>query len=165
MKYFAICLCFATPAFANLEVRFIEGAPKDTFEFTNKGACDLGPTEITVDMSETAAGLYFDTTSQGAGVEVFQPFELISGHVAGAVQVGDGDSKLTMRLNSLAKDESIAFTIDVDDTDHHGQRGQNQVSRSEISGTSVIVVQGDTKSVGVIDNTSRGRVRLSSCSS
>lgn len=155
----------ATPALANLEIRFIEGAPKDTFEFTNNGNCDLGPSEITVDMSETAAGLYFDTTANGAGVEVFQPFELVAGETAGAVRVEDGDTALTLMIEGLASGSTVAFTIDVDDTDQHGQRGQTQVSRSEISGTSVIVAQGNAKSVGVIDNAGRGVVRVAGCSS
>jgi hypothetical protein len=157
-----IAALVASPAFATLEVNFIEGAPKDRFEFTNTSGCDLGPSKITVDMSESAAGLYFDTTSEGAGVEVFQPFELVSGEAA-AIKVADGDTALTLALNGLAAGKTVAFTIDVDDTLRHGALGQTQVSRSEIAGTSVILMQGDTKSLGVIDNTSRGVVRVAGC--
>jgi len=66
----ALTLC-ATPAFADIEVTFLESAPKDRFTFTNTGACDLGPAVLSLDLAGSAAGLIFDTSGAGAGVEVF----------------------------------------------------------------------------------------------
>ena len=60
----------------------------------------------------------FDVTDQGAGVHVFQPFELTAGRdlVLDLPLVKDGDKAVTLRVARLVSVQSIDFTIDVDDT-------------------------------------------------
>ena len=133
----AAAACLATaPTHADIRVRFIEGAPKDQFVVTNEGRCAVPPSELVVDLSGSKAGLVFDVTGSGAGVEVFQPFEMVEG--AGALtsmpSVSDGDTQVSLSLGSLAPRARIAFTIDVDDT--LGARGIT-VSGSEIAGATV----------------------------
>lgn len=136
----ALALFLASaPTAADIRVRFIEGAPKDRFEITNTGACAVQRTAVTIDLSGSAAGLIFDVTGAGAGVQVFQPFELVAG--AGALdelpKILDGDTRLSLSIRSLAPGAQIAFTIDVDDTlDKHGII----ISDSEIEGAVVQVV-------------------------
>ena len=165
MKYLVlVAALMPVPAFADLLVRFDEGAPKDRFTLTQTGGCPLGPSEITIDLSGSAAGLIFDVTSDGAGVEVFQPFELTAGaaQIATLPVVTDGDTKLTLSITSLPDDESVAFTIDVDDT--LGSRAIT-VSDSEITGASVILRQDQTVLTGVFDQTATTRISVADCTS
>lgn len=157
----------ATPAMANIEVLFDEGAPKDQFTFTNTSGCALEAAVITLDLSESNAGLIFDTTGEGAGVEVFQPFEAVSGaDVLGEVApVKDGDNRIELSVTGLAAGASVAFTIDVDDTLRHSALGQIQVTDAEIAGASVTVAMAGEFKIGVFDNTSRAVVRVARCTS
>lgn len=131
----AAMLC-ATAAHADLVVTFDEGAPKDRFTFQNTAACDLPAATLTLDLNASAGALVFDTTDQGAGVEVFQPFELVAGknQVTGTSAVTDGDKRLTIDIKGLNAGEKLAFTIDVDDT--LGGR-EITVNDTEISGAMV----------------------------
>lgn len=135
------------PAWANLDARFVEGAPKDRFEFTNRSACALANAEITVDLRTSPAGLIFDTTSTGAGVEVFQPFELVEGAQAlsSHTPVNDGDTQVVLTVRSLAPGARIAFTVDVDDT--ISQRGIT-IAGSEIEGATVRLTAGGFNASG-----------------
>ncbi|MEO1695473.1 MAG: aggregation factor core, partial [Pseudomonadota bacterium] len=58
-------LVAATPARADLEVRFDEGAPKDRFTVENTSGCAIGAAQITIDLSGSPFGLIFDTTGSG----------------------------------------------------------------------------------------------------
>ncbi len=158
----ATVILAAGPAFADLSVRFIEGAPKDRFVFTHEGTCTTGPMTLTVDLSGSSAGLVFDVTGNGAGVEVFQPFELVSGgdRVTNLPQVADGDTSLDIALSGLAPGEVVAFTIDLDDT--IGAR-EITVSRSEIVGAGVTVTAGSTTATGAFGEDARTRVSLPGC--
>mgnify|MGYP006174835655 CR=1 FL=1 len=139
--------CAAASAAADIGVRFIEGAPKDRFEITNLGKCALVATDVVIDLRGSAAGLVFDVTGAGAGVEVFQPFELVSGAdaLASPSRVADGDRQITLSVRRLAPAGRIAFTIDVDDT--VGPRGIT-VSDSEIEGAVVRVSAAGAGSTG-----------------
>jgi len=66
------CLTFMASASANVEVRFVESAPKDRFVVKNLGNCDLRDLTLEVDLGSSQGQLIFDTTASGAGVEVFQ---------------------------------------------------------------------------------------------
>lgn len=123
---------------ADIEVRFTESAPKDRFTITNVADCALGASDITIDLAGSAAGLIFDTTGAGAGVEVFQPFELAAGgdYVTGTTATLDGDTEITLNLAELPPGAAVAFTIDVDDT-AGSDLGQIRVSGGEIAGASV----------------------------
>ncbi|MEM7462009.1 MAG: aggregation factor core [Pseudomonadota bacterium] len=129
-------ITFVAPANADLVVRFDEGAPKDRFTFLNNGECTLEDAVIRLDLSTSTAGLIFDTTDQGAGVEVFQPLQLVSGKnsLKNIPTVKDGDQSVHLEIDELTQGQSIAFTIDVDDT--AGGR-EITVSDSEISGAVV----------------------------
>lgn len=153
----------AQPALADLSVRFLEGAPKDRFIITSEGGvCADGPVSIVVDMSGSAGALIFDVTGEGAGVEVYQPFELVSGGtlVSGASRVVDGDSALQLDLETIAPGTEVAFTIDVDDT--IGAR-EITVTGSEISGAIVRVVADGDVATGTFDDSARAVVPWPSC--
>lgn len=123
-------------AHADLAVRFDEGAPKDRFTFKNVSACAVENASLELDLSGSAAGLIFDVTASGAGVEVFQPLEMVAGTSAikRTPRVRDGDNRVTFNIGSLEPGQAIAFTIDVDDT--KGGR-EITVSNAEFEGATV----------------------------
>ena len=65
----ATFFAFSIPslAFADLDVRFLEGAPKDRFIFHNNSNCSLETARLVLDLSGSSAGLIFDVTGKGAG--------------------------------------------------------------------------------------------------
>lgn len=127
---------FATQALAEIDVEFREGAPKDRFTITNTGECEVRDVQLSIDLSTSAAGLIFDTTEQGAGVEVFQPFEFVAGRelVNAMPKVTDGQTIVDIDIKALARSQNIVFTIDVDDTT--GNR-EITVNGSEIAGATI----------------------------
>ena len=155
-------VAIASPASANLSVAFDEGAPKDQFSFTNTGNCDISDVVLTVDLSGSKAGLIFDVTGSGAGVEVFQPYELVSGEsvVVGQPTVVDGDTKLDLKLTKLAPQKTVSFTIDVDDT--AGAR-EITVSDEEILGAKVILRNADGDFEGKFTTGPNATVNLPNC--
>jgi len=132
--------CMATIATADIVVSFDEGAPTDRFTILNDGACALVATDLVLDLGTSAAGLIFDTTDGGDGVQVFQPLTIVAGQeaLAEVPKLRDGDNSLTLRLGRLEPGQSIAFTTDVDDT--RGQRA-TVVSNAEIEGARVKIAQ------------------------
>ena len=74
----------SAPVQADIVVNFVESAPKDRFVIENTGECEFENLVVEIDLSGSAGGLIFDTTATGAGVEVFQPFE-VRGSVAFAL--------------------------------------------------------------------------------
>ena len=150
-------------AHANLEVRFNESAPKDIFTIENMSECDLTNVLLDIDLSKSAGGLIFDTTATGAGVEVFQPFEVRQGNMTltSAINVRDGDSALTVRIHQIAAGASVSFTIDVDDTLPKGELGNIRVSGSEIQGGSVRVTNiADDQLIAIFGKTSKALIEL-----
>lgn len=97
-------------AHADILVRFDEGAPKDRFTVENVGNCLLADAVVTIDLSGSASGLIFDVTASGAGVEVFQPFELVSGAdlLSALPRVRDGDNRVDLALRSLGPGDRVA---------------------------------------------------------
>ncbi len=153
----------ATAATADINVRFIEGAPKDTFRIENAAeACLTGPMSIEVDLTGSAGKLIFDVTGSGAGVEVFQPFELVTGgeRVIGSSEVQDGDKTLRLDLSALHGGAVVAFTIDVDDT--LGAR-EITVSQSEIVGAAVTVTASGQSTTGTFNETAVAAVSGLNC--
>jgi hypothetical protein len=97
------------------------------------------------------AVLIFDTTAAGAGVEVFQPFnvsegdiELLSGDVV------DGNSELTLRIAELVPGARASFTIDVDDTLTESELGMIRVTASEIAGATVSLRDQGTQTISAL---------------
>ena len=97
---------------------------------------------LRIDLGKSRGRLIFDVTGEGAGVEVFQPFEIARGrHLAAAKPlVRDGDDQLSLQLRRLQPADVIAFTIDVDDTLKDSTLGQMRIARSEIEGAMATVV-------------------------
>lgn len=152
----------AAPALADISVAFSEGAPKDRFTIANMSNCEIGKLTLVLDLSSSAAGLVFDVTDAGAGVEVFQPFELVSGSksIIGEPVVRDGDNILRLELANFAKSEPVSFTIDVDDT--LGGR-EITVSGSEIAGARFDVTFENKQLTGVFGENAVAVARMNSC--
>ncbi|MCP4824563.1 MAG: aggregation factor core [Shimia sp.] len=147
---------------ADLHVRFIEGAPKDRFEITNHSACTISSSTITLDLASSQGALIFDVTGNGAGVEVFQPFEIVSGREALATlpTILDGQNAVDLPISTLVSGASIAFTIDVDDT--LGAR-EVTVTGSEISGATVKLVGSDAPQRARFDTEAKAQVTGLTC--
>ena len=158
-------LMAGTTAQANINVRFLEGAPKDRFIIENAGDCDMGPFDVTLDLSQSQAGLIFDVTGAGAGVEVFQPLEIVEGsiHLASVVAPKDGDNVLSLPLNGLPANARVAFTIDVDDTLKNGPSGQIIVRGSEFAGAAVKLSQDGRSTMAQFGDTPRLGVSIDNC--
>lgn len=142
----ATLLAMAAPASAEMTVQFREGAPTDRFIFEWSGTCALTDATLSLDLAGSSAGLIFDVTDAGAGVEVFQPFTLVAGAdlVRATSGVTDGAQTLSLDVTRMDPGAQIAFTIDVDDTigareitvsgaEIQGARAQLQVAGTEYS--------------------------------
>lgn len=121
---------------AHIEIHFQESAPKDIFSLENLSKCTLQNILLEIDLEGSLGRLIFDTTASGAGVEVFQPFEVRQGSMAltSSAQVADGDTALSVRIDQIMAGETVSFTIDVDDTLAIGELGNIRVTGSEIEG-------------------------------
>lgn len=154
----------ATAANAEVTVTFRDGAPKDRFTITQNAACATGPATLKIDLATAPAGLIFDTTGSGAGVEVFQPFEWVSAPSSAAAvpEVGDGDTTLELDLDDLKPQIPLIFTIDLDDTT---STRQITVSGSEVAGAQVTLTAGNIISTGTFDASGTATIATSACSS
>jgi len=125
--------------YANIQVSFADGAPKDKFVIQNISECNIQNIAMTIDLLESTGRLIFDTTATGKGVEVFQPFEVTTGQITlnSARQFNDGDTQLSLNISSIKANDSVSFTIDVDDTLTESEFGNIRVTAPEISGGSV----------------------------
>ena len=162
-----LALLFCTAAQANVEVKFSEGAPKDRFTISNQGKCELKDLVVDLDLSKSQGKLIFDITGAGAGVEVFQPFEVTEGDIklASAEGVKDGDSGMSLLISSLKPGQRASFTIDIDDTIPSGARGMIIVAGSEIQGGTASVKVGEMKpTIAAFNNKSKAIVPVSACS-
>ena len=140
MKKLLCAAALACPlaAHAEIEARFIEGAPKDRFVLRNVGDCAHQALDLTLSIGESAGRLIFDVTDQGAGVEVFQPLEIVAGAALldKVPTVKDGDNALQLAMASWPAGAEFSFTIDVDDT---VSNRQITVTGSEIEGARLVV--------------------------
>ena len=160
----ALALTCATAPLADVVVTFRDGAPKDRFTLVNTADCATEQMDLVIDLTPSPSGLIFDTTDAGAGVEVFQPFELVSaeGGLAGVSEVSDGDQMITLSLNAMAPGAEVMFTIDLDDT---GGGREITVSGAEIAGAKVRVPMGDTAITAVFDETGLATLPIQNCTS
>ena len=108
--------------------------------------------------------MIFDVTDLGAGVEVFQPFEIVEGaaFLASTPSVLDGQSLIRLNIDRLAPGQVIEFTIDVDDT--RGQRAIT-VSGSEIEGATVAFSQSEVATSATFSRSARADLSLPTCQS
>ncbi|MCH2249148.1 MAG: aggregation factor core [Cognatishimia sp.] len=155
-------IAVSSPSLADIRVEFIEGAPKDRFVFTNFSDCDIGAGVFKIDFTGSDAGLIFDVSGTGAGVEVFQPFELTSGaeFLNTLPTISDGDQLAILDISGLKTNASIAFTIDVDDT--RGTRAIT-VADSEISGTTVSFQSESSTVSAVMEEEAEVKLSLQEC--
>ena len=162
--FLAIGMFLVPPAYADLQVRFDEGAPKDRFSFSNVGECDIGSTTLSIDLSGSPYGLIFDVTGTGAGVEVFQPFEVVDGseNLRAMPLVQDGDNQVSLELVGLKPGETLAFTIDVDDTKNNREI---TVSNSEFTGTRIVAKTEQETSDAFFEETTVAEITLQGCGS
>ena len=157
---------FSPAAVSDIQVSFTESAPKDLFSFTNVGECDLTDLTVSIDLSNSAGGLIFDTTATGAGVEVFQPFEVVRGNIAlsSAHNVADGDTGLTINISQISVSESVVFSIDVDDTMRQSDLGMIRVTGSEMEGGEISISMPDTGGLSaVFGSDSKAQLDLPGC--
>ncbi len=151
---------------ADLLVIFSESAPKDLFAISNTGECELRDLELEIDLAPSTGRLIFDTTATGAGEEVFQPFEVTAGRIEliSSAAVKDGDSSLSLGIQSLAPGQTVSFTIDVDDRLTASELGRTRIANSEISGALVKARWPEQQSVtGVFGRDSRASVTVPDC--
>jgi len=153
---------FAGPAFADVTVTFQDGAPKDRFSITNDGTCALPPISVLIDLSSSPAGLIFDVTAQGGGVEVFQPLEITAGSefIDAVSTVGDGDQTVQFDLRAFPVGSTVRFTADLDDT-----IGATEitVSGSEIAGARVFLGTEFDVIDSAFDDAGRAVIPLAPC--
>lgn len=160
----AFALFIASPSVADVRIQFVEGAPKDAFIITNQGTCSIGPAELVIDFAATNAGLIFDVSAAGAGVEVFQPFEITEGAdlLTRQPAITDGDQTATLSIATLAPDQEIAFTIDVDDTS--GTR-EITVSDDEIHGAQISLNASGKQTTTVLGANAEAMLTVGGCAS
>lgn len=161
-----LALLFAATAQANIEVRFSEGAPKDRFTISNQSKCSIKNMTVDLDLSKSRGKLIFDITAAGAGVEVFQPFEVTEGKLtlASGKTVKDGDSGMSLLIESLKPGARVSFTIDVDDTLPSGALGMIRVADSEIQGGTVSIKTATMKpTTAAFGSNSRAFIALTKC--
>lgn len=162
----AVTLLFgaSASAAADLRVTFIEGAPKDRFVIANGSDCPLDLKSVTIELSGSPHGLIFDVTDTGAGVQVFQPFELVAGEkfVRAVSKIRDGDTSVRLDVRTLPAREKIAFTIDIDDT---VRNQETIVSDSEIAGARVNVQIGGNNADAAFTADAVAVIPTSACTS
>ena len=159
----ATAFAFSTAAQADLRVNFYEGAPKDRIQIVNTGVCTISGSSVTIDLSQSQGGLIFDVTASGQGVEVYQPFEIVQGEnaLARIPTVMDGQKQVVLEIVSLAPNEAIAFTIDVDDT--IGQR-EITVTGSEFAGTTAAYTSGESPILATFSSGPEAIIPIQNCS-
>lgn len=162
---FLATIVLASPVMGQtIEMQFTESAPKDRFTLTNTGDCPI-TSRVRLDLAPSQGQLIFDTSATGAGVEVFQPFDVIAGaqYLKDMPKITDGDQAVTLTLTDLPKGAQIAFTIDVDDQLVAGELGQIRVTNSEIKGA-ILQSTTDTKTTqSFFDDTAQARLDIGSC--
>jgi len=127
---------------AAIQGRFIEGAPKDRFVFSNHSGGNWSINKITLDLTESIGDLIFDTADGGTGVEVFQPFQADEQTVALTnVQLpGDGGQTMVLEFADFIPGSNFNFTIDLDDQLLDSALGQIRITSDEIQSAIVTTI-------------------------
>lgn len=159
-----------TLLYADVEVAFTESAPKDRFVIKNVGKCDFADIILDIDLSASVGKLFFDTTNFGEGFEVFQPFEVAQGRVKFNINEGarsfvsDGDVELSVAIASLLVNESVSFTIDVDDRLQTSELGRIRVTGSEIKNSVVRFYRQGNLQIATFGSDRTARILVDGCS-
>lgn len=138
------------PAFAetcgvDIQVRFVESAPRDRFIIENRSTIPTAIASLSLDLAPSAGRLIFDTESGGSGVEVFQLYrtEASDAVLSTAPTVNDGDDRLSLAFQSFNAGETYRFSIDVDDRLINSDLGQIRVSGGEMQGATLTATTND----------------------
>lgn len=123
----------------DLNVRFIESAPRDRFVIKNNSTTNIDIISASFDLSNSQGNLIFDTEDGGTGVEVFQKFKSETDQVKLITfpEVSDGDNQLDIAFETFAQFEEYQFSIDVDDQNIQSDLGQIRVTGGELAGAEV----------------------------
>ncbi|RBW47683.1 aggregation factor core [Psychromonas sp. B3M02] len=164
----ALFLCLTSmSSYANIEIQFRDGAPKDKFTISNNSQCTLQNLMINIDLTKSAGRLIFDTSASGQGVEVFQPFEVTAGNITlhTSDKVNDGDKQLALLIKTMNAQEIVSFTIDVDDTLSNSELGNIRVTSSEIAQGNVSAsIRGNKAIQAAFDNSGKAILLMEGCS-
>ena len=122
-----------------LEVRFVEGAPRDRFEFSVPPTSASTIRTLRLDLAGSVGDLVFDIAPGGEGVEVYQPFRVERGDalLRDTVRVVDGARRIDLAFDGFGAGARFAFSIDVDDRLSDSELGRIRVSGSEMEGASL----------------------------
>jgi hypothetical protein len=142
----------------------VEGSSADRFAVTGLRGCALGPADVTIELSESSAGLIFDVTVNGAGVQAYRSYGTgtCAHALGGEGEIQDGDTDITLTLRDITLGVSVSFTIDLDDT--AGAR-ESIVSDPEIAGASVRVSNGQGPYKARFSENAVARVMVDGCMS
>ena len=101
------------PAAADVTVQFVDASP-DRISFMLDGDCETGPATLSLDLTGSRAGLLIDMIGGGS----IRTIEVISGAelVTRAPVAAHGDTAIDLDVMALVPSETVAFTIDLDDT-------------------------------------------------
>ena len=145
---------------------FTESAPRDRFEIRNESSAGQPIQRVRLEMLRSAGRLYFDTVQGGAGVDVFQPFQVDSGdaRLAADPAVKDGDDRVDLVFQRFEPGQRFQFSIDVDDRLGDSDMGPTRVSGREMEGAVLTVVVGAVGGPGRelqarVDGANRARVQ------
>lgn len=165
-SFMALLLALPTTALADLTVSFEEAAPTDFFIVENESDCELRDFVLRIDLNGTAGGLLFDVTAGGAGLSVYQPFQIAEGResIRSFGEVSDGDRVATIEFARLEGRDRVVFTGDVDDTLANGPMGQTMIDGSEIAGAGISInLPGDPPVTAVFGPNGRAAAKLKGC--
>lgn len=165
---FLVFLCAAVPARADIVVRFFDGTPEDLITIRNEDVCETGPISVTIDLRQSAGGLFFDTTAGGAGFSEWQPFRVVggTGFVDRLTPVSDGTQVLTIAFRNIPPNGLTTITTDLDDALPGSPTGPTIVDGAEIAGALVSLTVGEMDtpvSEARFDVNSTATVPLSVC--
>lgn len=134
-----------------IKVSFAEGAPVDKFKIENQSK-NWQIKTMDIDLSSSKGRLIFDTISGGKGVEVFQPYQSVSGSakLSNVALVEDGADAINLNFEKFSSGESFTFSIDVDDQLTTSQLGQIRVTGGEMA---------QAKAVFLIENADGSRFK------
>jgi hypothetical protein len=123
---------------------FTESAPRDRFEIRNDSSAGQPIQRARLELNGSAGRLFFDTAQGGAGVDVFQPFQVDSGEarLATVPVVKDGSDRIDLAFERFEPSQRFQFSIDVDDRLGDSDMGPTRVSGRELEGALLTVVVG-----------------------
>ncbi|MBO6918180.1 MAG: hypothetical protein JJ858_07105 [Rhizobiaceae bacterium] len=148
----------------DLNVKFIESAPRDRFVISNNSTSNIEILSASLDLSKSQGNLIFDTEDGGVGVEVFQKFrsETDAVKLVLSPEINDGDNQLDIAFESFARDKVYQFSIDVNDQNKQSDLGQIRVTGGELSGAEVtfLIKENDARRTvsALFDDANRSRV-------